>query len=118
MRIPDMSSREGIDRAAVTALPLLALAVAGGCTYLAINPASQVYGRILLHGPRTDKAVALTFDDGPNEPYTSEILDILDRYGISRSMFFEVATNVEYYPQSTERIAVDGHALGNHSYKQ
>jgi peptidoglycan/xylan/chitin deacetylase (PgdA/CDA1 family) len=117
VRIPAMRTpRRSRSRRLLMALPVLpALAVAGGCTYLAINPASQMYGRIVLHGPRTEKAVALTFDDGPNEPYTSEILDVLDRYGV-KATFFEVATNVEYYPQSTERIAADGHALGNHSF--
>jgi peptidoglycan-N-acetylglucosamine deacetylase len=103
-------------RRLLKALPILpVLAVAGGCTYLAINPTSQVYGRIVLHGPRTDKVIALTFDDGPNEPYTSEILDVLDRYGI-KGTFFEVGTNVEYYPQTTERIVEEGHVVANHSY--
>lgn len=98
------------------ALPVLpVLVVAGGCTYLAINPASQVYGRIVLNGPRTSKTVALTFDDGPSEPYTSEILDVLDRYNI-KATFFEIATNAEYYPQTTERLVADGQVLGNHSY--
>ena len=117
VRIPDSRPpRTTRSRRLLMALPILpALAVAGGCTYMAINPASQIYGRIVLHGPRTAKVVALTFDDGPNEPYTSEILDVLDRYDI-KATFFEVATNVEYYPQSTERIAAEGHALGNHSY--
>ena len=97
-------------------LPVLpVLAVAGGCTYLAINPSSQVYGRVVLHGPRTSKVVALTFDDGPNEPYTSEVLDVLDHYGI-KATFFEVASNAEYYPQSTERLIADGQVLANHSY--
>jgi peptidoglycan/xylan/chitin deacetylase (PgdA/CDA1 family)/glycosyltransferase involved in cell wall biosynthesis len=95
------------------ALPVLA--VAGGCTYLAISPTSQVYGRVVLHGPRTEKVVALTFDDGPNEPYTSEILGVLDHYGI-KATFFAIGENAEYYPQSVERIVSDGQALENHSY--
>jgi len=111
-----MLTKRSRSRRMLMALPVLpVLAVAGGCTYLAINPASQVYGRIVLHGPRTDKAVALTFDDGPNEPYTSEVLDVLDHYGI-KGTFFEVGTNVEADPQATQRIATEGHVLANHSY--
>jgi len=122
MKAPDvrlgetMLRKRSRSRRLLMALPVLpVLAVAGGCTYLAINPASQVYGRIVLHGPRTEKAVALTFDDGPNEPYTSQVLDVLDHYGI-KGTFFEVGTNVELYPQATERIAAEGHVLANHSY--
>jgi peptidoglycan-N-acetylglucosamine deacetylase len=103
-------------RRALLALPVLpAVLVAAGCAYLAINPASQAYGRIYLHGSRTDKIVALTFDDGPNEPYTSEVLDILDHYGV-KATFFEIAQNVEVYPQSTERLVASGQVIGNHSY--
>jgi len=98
------------------ALPVLpAVIVAAGCAYLAINPTSQAYGRIYLHGSRADKTVALTFDDGPNEPYTSQVLDILNHYGI-KATFFEIAQNVEVYPNSTERLVADGQVIGNHSF--
>ncbi len=59
--------------------------------------------------------MALTFDDGPNEPYTSQILDILDEYGI-KATFFVVGKNVELYPDVARRIVTDGHVLGNHTY--
>ena len=94
-------------------VPMLALA--GGCTYLAISPTSQAYGQIMIHGPRSAKIVALTFDDGPNEPYTSEILGVLDHYGV-KATFFATATNAEYYPETTRDIVADGHVLANHSY--
>lgn len=116
-RLPDGSlSGAQRHRRLLYLLPALpVLAVAGGCTYLAISPTSQVYGRIVVHGPRTQKVVALTFDDGPNEPYTSEVLDVLDHYGV-KATFFAVAVNAEYYPESVERIVNDGQALENHSY--
>jgi peptidoglycan/xylan/chitin deacetylase (PgdA/CDA1 family) len=108
--------RRSAQRRLLMALPMVpALAAAAGCTYLAFNPASQVYGRVIVHGPRDEKVVALTFDDGPNEPYTSEIQGILDHYGI-KATFFETAQNVEYYPQTTEQLVADGQVIGNHSY--
>ena len=103
-------------RAALALLPVLpVLALAGSCAYMAINPTSQVYGRIVLHGPEGEKTVALTFDDGPNEPFTSEILDVLDREGV-KATFFAVGVNVETYPDAARRIVADGNVIANHSW--
>jgi peptidoglycan/xylan/chitin deacetylase (PgdA/CDA1 family)/glycosyltransferase involved in cell wall biosynthesis len=117
VRLPDSFVRaQRRSRKALLGVPILPLvAIAAGCTYLAINPNSQVYGRIITHGPRSDKEVALTFDDGPNEPYTSEILAILQHYGI-KATFFEVGQNVEVYPEATESLVADGQVIGNHAY--
>ena len=59
--------------------------------------------------------VFLTFDDGPNEPYTSQILDILKELG-AKASFFACGKSVEYFPETTQRILNEGHALGNHTY--
>ena len=59
--------------------------------------------------------IALTFDDGPHPKYTPQILDILKEYGI-KATFFCVGTNVELYPALVERIAAEGHELGNHTH--
>jgi peptidoglycan/xylan/chitin deacetylase (PgdA/CDA1 family) len=58
--------------------------------------------------------VALTVDDGPNEPYTSQILDILAAHGI-RATFFHVGQCVEHHPEVALRAFDAGHLLGNHS---
>ncbi|MFH1263663.1 MAG: polysaccharide deacetylase family protein [Pseudomonadota bacterium] len=60
-------------------------------------------------------AVALTFDDGPVEPYTREILDTLDRRG-AKATFFCLGRNVEKHPELTREIVRRGHAIGNHTY--
>jgi len=60
------------------------------------------------------KRVALTFDDGPVEPYTSQILDILGEYG-ARATFFVIGGNVRLYPETVRRILREGHVLGNHT---
>ncbi|HEX9503678.1 MAG TPA: polysaccharide deacetylase family protein [Patescibacteria group bacterium] len=61
------------------------------------------------------KVIYLTFDDGPNEPYTSQILDLLAEYN-AKATFFVIGKNVEKYPEVTKRIVLAGHAIGIHSY--
>lgn len=78
------------------------------------SPTSPVFGRVYYKGDSGEKVVALTFDDGPNEPYTSQILDILKEYDI-KATFFVIGKNVEEYPDVTKRILNEGSVLGNHS---
>lgn len=79
-----------------------------------IIPTSPVFGKVYYKGDNHQKVVALTFDDGPNEPYTSEILDILDKYNV-KATFFCVGKNVELYPETARRIVAEGDVLANHS---
>jgi peptidoglycan/xylan/chitin deacetylase (PgdA/CDA1 family)/GT2 family glycosyltransferase len=78
-------------------------------------PTSPVFGKVYYKGTEHNKVVALTFDDGPNEPYTSEVLDILDKYNV-KATFFVVGENVQLYPETAKRIVAEGNVLGNHSY--
>ncbi|WP_081756678.1 DUF2062 domain-containing protein [Gorillibacterium massiliense] len=66
-------------------------------------------------GKPKNKQVVLTFDDGPNDTYTPEILDILKRYGI-KAAFFVVGENAEMHPDLITRIYREGHELGNHTF--
>lgn len=61
------------------------------------------------------KVVALTYDDGPNPPYTNQLLDILDRYQV-KATFFEIGRNIEKHPEIVPMIVARGHELANHSY--
>jgi peptidoglycan/xylan/chitin deacetylase (PgdA/CDA1 family) len=61
------------------------------------------------------KNVFLTFDDGPNEPYTSQILNILKKFHVKAS-FFVCGKNVERYPQVANNIVKEGHLIANHTY--
>jgi peptidoglycan/xylan/chitin deacetylase (PgdA/CDA1 family) len=58
--------------------------------------------------------VALTFDDGPNEPWTSRLLDVLGERGVPGT-FFQVGRCAERHPEVTRRVLAEGHVLGNHS---
>lgn len=57
----------------------------------------------------------LTFDDGPSEPYTSQILEILKKENI-KATFFVCGKNVERLPEILKKVYEAGHAIGNHSY--
>ncbi len=72
-------------------------------------------GMIIRHGNRKNWSVALTFDDGPQDPYTDQILDILAKYSI-KATFFLTGGNVKQNPDIVRRIISDGHEVGNHSY--
>lgn len=76
---------------------------------------SQVCGPFPFRGLTQERVVALTFDDGPNEPYTSRLLDLLDERGV-RATFFQVGRCAERFPSSTRRVVDTGHVLGNHSF--
>ncbi len=61
------------------------------------------------------KKVALTFDDGPDNEYTDQILDILKKNKVKATFFF-LGQNTETYPETAKRAADEGHEIGNHSY--
>ena len=64
--------------------------------------------------PKTNQ-VALTFDDGPSEVTTGQVLDILGQYNI-KGTFFLVGENVSRYPQVVNRIVREGHLVAGHSW--
>lgn len=69
-----------------------------------------------VDGPlRTERAVALTFDDGPNPEYTPQVLSILRRMHV-RATFFVIGFLVDAYPQLVKREHAMRMAVGNHTY--
>jgi peptidoglycan/xylan/chitin deacetylase (PgdA/CDA1 family) len=80
-----------------------------------MSPYSQVLGSFpYKKDNQKKKIIALTFDDGPNEPYTSEIVDYLDSQKI-KATFFQVGKAVAMEPKLTKRMFDTGHLIGNHS---
>ena len=73
------------------------------------------YGRTVQSVSTTEKIVALTFDDGPNEPYTGQILDVL-REKDAKATFFVVGVNATRHPETLLRIVYEGHAIGSHTW--
>ncbi|NLI72405.1 MAG: polysaccharide deacetylase family protein [Bacteroidales bacterium] len=62
-----------------------------------------------------EKAVYLTFDDGPNAAVTPQVLAILDEYKV-KATFFCKGENVRKYPNLFEEIKQRGHSVGNHTF--
>jgi len=101
--------------ARVTLLGALLSAAAYG-TYEALEaPASQLFGKTLVSGAPTAREIALTFDDGPNPPYTDRILDVL-REEHAHATFFVVGRAAAAFPATTRRIVREGNAIGNHTW--
>ena len=61
------------------------------------------------------KQILLTFDDGPNEKYTPQILDILKKENI-HATFFVVGINAENNLKLLKREYIEGHEIGNHTF--
>ena len=62
------------------------------------------------------KVIALTFDDGPAEPYTAEILDILAKNN-AKATFFFLGEQIDLEgPELVKRAADEGHQVCTHSY--
>jgi peptidoglycan/xylan/chitin deacetylase (PgdA/CDA1 family) len=64
----------------------------------------------------TEKAVYLTFDDGPIPELTEQILEILAKYN-AKATFFCVGENVLRYPRLYAKILDQGHSTGNHTHR-
>ena len=92
-----------------------AAAAAGVGYWLGMSSYSQAFGYFPYRAKTSDKIIALTFDDGPNEPYTSGIADVLKAREI-RATFFQVGRAVLRYPGVTRRLADEGHVIANHGF--
>ncbi len=91
---------------------LTAAVVYGG--YATMGPKSQLFGRSFLGVPGT-RLLALTYDDGPNETHTPQLLDLLAQHG-AKATFFLIGRYVVQRPDLVRRIRQEGHAIGNHTY--
>jgi len=63
----------------------------------------------------SNKAIALTFDDGPWPIYTEQVLDILQQNDI-KATFFLIGQHLKNHPEIAQKVVEAGHALGNHTW--
>jgi peptidoglycan/xylan/chitin deacetylase (PgdA/CDA1 family) len=100
-------------------LPLLigaaAAASAGFTAYHSLAPRSQLYGRTFIGTPGTGKQLVLTYDDGPNDPHTLHLLDVLAKHD-AKATFFLIGKHVRQRPDIVQRIAAEGHEIANHTF--
>ncbi len=92
---------------------------AGGIRYVERGAVSGRVGAICLASvaPSVERlpAVALTFDDGPNPPYTQQILAALNQHG-ARATFFVLGCWAAKHPELIARMVAEGHEVGNHTW--
>ncbi len=80
---------------------------------LGMRPESQLFGRTLIAGDDPNE-VALTFDDGPNDRSTRDLLEVLNRFE-ARATFFLIGKFVRQRPDIVRELQAGGHLIGNHT---
>ncbi len=70
---------------------------------------------LVVHGDRSCKQIAFTYDAGSGADGAAAILDMLKRQGVTAT-FFLTGKWVETYPDLAKRIAAEGHEIANHTY--
>jgi peptidoglycan-N-acetylglucosamine deacetylase len=95
--------------------PVHAVAGAALGYWTGFRPRSQIFGPFPYQGKVSEPVVALSFDDGPNEPYTSRLLAVLEDRNV-RATFFSVGRCADRFPSTVRAVVQAGHVLGNHSY--
>jgi peptidoglycan/xylan/chitin deacetylase (PgdA/CDA1 family) len=106
-----------------------AIPQSGSPTGIAVAPAKpqtldfavprQLSGQIISEATPpagSEKVIALTFDDGPWETTTEQVLDILKQNNI-KATFYMVGQAVQEHPEIAKKVAEAGHAIGNHTWR-
>ena len=88
-------------------LTICALSAVGGSAPVRAEPVRRVNTE--------EKRIAITFDDGPNEEKTREILAILAENDV-KATFFVIGENAEAHPDRIREISEAGHEIGNHTW--
>ncbi len=96
-------------------LSAAAIASASAAAYQSMAPSGQWYGRTFTRLPRPSKRLALTYDDGPNDPYTLRLMEVLAKHDV-RATFFTIGRYVQRKPQIVRDLIQAGHVIGNHTY--
>lgn len=65
--------------------------------------------------PTLQKAVAITFDDGPNPTYTPQVLEIFSK-AEGKATFFMIGEQMKNHPEVVKLVAALGHQIGNHTF--
>jgi peptidoglycan/xylan/chitin deacetylase (PgdA/CDA1 family) len=99
---------------------MIGFAVAAGAAlvtagYQSMAPTGQWFGRTFCGDRKRSKQIALTFDDGPNDPHTLNLLDVLAKHNV-HATFFLIGRYVQQRPDIVREIAKRGHVIGNHTF--
>jgi len=89
-----------------------AAAVTAG--YQSMAPEGQWYGSTFTGLARGSKQLALTYDDGPNDPHTLRLLEVLAKHNV-KATFFLIGRYVRQRSEIARELAAAGHTAGNHT---
>ena len=92
-----------------------ATATACAAGFQSMAPTGQWYGETFLGLAPGSKQMALTYDDGPNDPHTLRLLDILATHNV-HATFFMIGRYVEQRPDIARDVVRAGHVVANHSF--
>jgi len=84
------------------------------CAAASFFPEANFFLPVISRGISGKKNVALPFDDGPADPTTKQVLELLDKYSM-KATFFVTGVNAALHPAIIKDIIGRGHAIGNHS---
>lgn len=83
--------------------------------WASMAPRSQWYGKAFSGVGRGSRQIALTYDDGPNDPHTLRLLEVLEKHGV-KATFFMIGRFVRERPEIARAVAQAGHVIGNHTF--
>jgi peptidoglycan/xylan/chitin deacetylase (PgdA/CDA1 family) len=90
-------------------------AAASAAGYQSMAPTGQWFGRTFTGLAHGSKQLALTYDDGPNDPHTQRLLDVLARHKV-HATFFLIGRYVQQRPDIVRELVKAGHVVGNHTF--
>ena len=93
---------------------LAGTAVAGALVtagYQSMAPTGQWYGRTFTGIAPGTKQLALTYDDGPNDPHTFRLLEVLARHD-AKATFFLIGRYAKQRPDIVQELVKGGHVEG------
>ena len=85
------------------------------CAVAPFFPRFRFYLPTITRGKSGKKAVALTFDDGPDPMTTPQLLQLLEEHAVAAT-FFVTGRKASEHPGLVKEILLHGHSIGNHTY--
>lgn len=108
-----------VSGALLTIKPLWALFPLGlfllACGIAPFIPGVGFFLPLVSRGDSGSRAVAVSFDDGPDPRATPSLLPLLATYDI-QATFFVIGQKAYQHPELLSQICAQGHTLGNHSF--
>ena len=95
--------------------PLITIIIGFGIVTLITLFFRPPFGKNMVRLNTDQRVVALTYDDGPNPPYTDQLLDVLAKHNV-KATFFMIGNRIEKHPETVNRVIAEGHQIGNHTY--